>query len=99
LFGATLYFGALWLFYRLSARIIRRLRNDPGDPPGDKRNRLADWLPYGWYLAAVLAAPLSNGICRGRLPDIGEHAFSVIAVLLCYRLAETLSGRIAAARH
>ena len=91
--GVGIYFGALWLFYRFVEAIMARYRRHIKQPPPGRR-ALPNWLPYGWYLAMAVGVPVINGMFRQRPMDFGEHVATIMAAMVCIRLAALLFERI-----
>jgi len=88
--GVGIYFGALWLFYRLWAHIIKCYRKPVSGRLADADNSLSNWLPYCWYLAIALGVPIANGLLRQQRQVLGEHGVTIIAAMLCFGAAEVL---------
>ncbi len=92
--GVAIYFGALWLFYRLAEAIIVCYCKRMEQRRPDRSRSLPNWLPYGGYLAITAGVPMANGMFRQRPIHFGEHVATVIAAMVCIRLGACLVKRI-----
>jgi exosortase K len=95
--GATLYFGALWIFIRGPWRVARVFGSNPGKKEDEVFSLWGPWMILGWYLLGAIGVPLINRGWRNGTSVFLEHSLMVgitaLAVFVAVSMAKGIGKR------